>query len=336
MKKEARFWKKLNDSKVKCSLCAHNCVIKDGDLGFCGVRKNEGGNLFSLVYGSCSSMAVDPIEKKPFYHFYPGSKVFSMGTVGCNFKCLNCQNADISTADTSFPYMHEISAMGPVRLAKEQGCQGVAFTYNEPSIWYEFTLDSAKFAKENGLYTCYVTNGYISEEPLREISNFLDAMNIDVKGFTEDFYKKVCKARLKPVLDTCVLAKQLGIHVELTYLVIPSYNDSLDEIKDFCRWVVENLGKDVPVHFSRFHPDHNMTDVSATSMITMKNIYNTAVKSNLNFVYLGNVPHEDYENTYCPNCSSLVIERNYFDANVKGLDKNRCKKCGNILPFVIN
>jgi len=211
MKKKALFWKKLKNSKVKCNLCSHNCIINNNDLGICGVRTNEAGMLFSLIYSSCSSLAVDPIEKKPLYHFYPGSSVFSMGTVGCNFKCLNCQNASISNADISFPYLREISPKHAVELAKEKNCQVIAFTYNEPSIWYEYTFDVAKLAKEKKLYTCYVTNGYISEEPLKKISAFLDAMNIDVKGFTDDFYKKICKARLKPVLDTCVLAKNLGI-----------------------------------------------------------------------------------------------------------------------------
>jgi len=336
MKKEASFWSKLEDSAAQCGLCAHNCRIKEGKSGFCGVRKNENGRLFSLIYGSCSSMAVDPVEKKPFYHFYPGTKVFSMGTVGCNFKCLHCQNHDISTADTSFPSIRDISPEKSIRLAKEDDCQGIAFTYNEPSIWYEFTLDSARLAKKNGLYTCYVTNGYISKEPLKEISPFLDAMNIDVKGFTEEFYKKVCKARLQPVLDTCILAKKLGIHIELTYLVIPGYNDSLDEIKSFCNWVVEKLGDEVPVHFSRFHPDHNMTNVPATPMKTMENVYEIARKTGLDFVYLGNVPSGDYENTYCPRCDNLCIQRNYFDVNLKGLEKNKCKNCGSTLPFVIH
>lgn len=336
MKKEASFWNKLEDSTAQCGLCAHNCRIKEGNFGFCGVRKNENGQLYSLIYGSCSSMAVDPVEKKPFYHFYPGSKVFSMGTVGCNFKCLHCQNHDISTADTSFPSIRDISPKESVRLAKEEHCQGIAFTYNEPSIWYEFTLDSARLAKKNDLYTCYVTNGYISEEPLREISPFLDAMNIDVKGFTEEFCKKVCKAHLKPVLDTCILAKKLGIHIELTYLVIPDYNDSLDELKSFCNWVVEKLGDNVPVHFSRFHPDHNMTNVSATPMSTMENVYELARKIGLNFVYLGNVSPGDYENTYCPSCGNLCVQRSYFDVNLKELEKNKCKKCGSILPFVVH
>jgi len=336
MKKEASFWEKIKDSKVKCNLCSHKCRINNGDVGICGVRKNEEGRLFSLIYGSFSSMAVDPIEKKPLYHFYPGSSVFSMGTVGCNFKCLHCQNADISTADTSFSYMREITPEESVKLAKERGCQGIAFTYNEPGIWYEFTLDSARLAKENDLYTCYVTNGYISKEPLEEISAFLDAMNIDVKAFTEGFYKKVCKARLEPVLETCVLAKKLGIHIELTYLVIPGYNDSLNEIEKFCRWVVENLDENVPVHFSRFHPDHDMLDVPATPMNTMKNVYDIVIKSGLKFVYLGNVPSGDYENTFCPNCGNLCVERSFFDVKLKGLDKNKCSKCGNTLPFILS
>jgi pyruvate formate lyase activating enzyme len=188
MKKEAIFWKKIDGKKVKCSLCSHNCKISDGKIGVCGVRKNENGKLFSLIYGSASSLASDPIEKKPLYHFYPGTYAFSMGTIGCNFKCDHCQNYTISTADPNFSYIKEVTPNQVIELIKEQNCQGISFTYNEPTIWYEFTFDTAKLAKKAGFYTCYVTNGYISEDPLKEISKYLDAMNIDVKAFNDDFY----------------------------------------------------------------------------------------------------------------------------------------------------
>ena len=207
MKKEAVFWNKINDKKVQCNLCSHNCNINEGKVGICGVRKNENGKLQTLIYGSASSLASDPIEKKPLYHFYPGTFAFSMGSIGCNFKCSHCQNYTISTADTSFSYLKEITPDKVVELAKQHNCQGVSYTYNEPTIWHEFTLDSAKLVKKAGLYTCYVTNGYICQDPLREISSYLDAMNIDVKAFNDDFYRKVCKSRLEPVLNTCELAK---------------------------------------------------------------------------------------------------------------------------------
>ena len=336
MKKVASFWEKINDKNVKCSLCSHNCKISESGFGICGVRKNENGKLYTLIYGSASSLASDPIEKKPLYHFYPGTYAFSMGTIGCNFKCSHCQNYSISTADTSFLYIKNITPMQVVNFAKERNCQGVSYTYNEPTIWHEFSLDSAKLAKKEGLYTCYVTNGYISEDPLRELSSYLDAMNIDVKAFNDDFYRKICKSRLKPVLDTCELAKELGIHIELTFLVIPGYNDSHEEIKDFCKWISEKLDVATPVHFSRFHPDHNMMNVPRTPMKTLLKIYEIAKETGILFPFLGNVYHVEYENTYCPKCGNICIERDNYYINLEGLTNGKCKKCGNILPIITN
>ena len=334
MKKEAKFWKVLPDNKVQCNLCSHKCIISAGRTGICGVRKNEGGKLYTLIYGSCSSMAADPIEKKPLYHFHPATNVFSLGTIGCNFKCLHCQNYSISTADPDFSYMREITPEDSIKLAKEYSCQGISYTYNEPTIWYEFTYDSVKLAKKAGLYTCYVTNGYILEEPLKEISPFLDAMNIDVKAFTDNFYKEVCKAKLEPVLKTCKLAKKLGIHVELTYLVIPYHNDSLDEVKSFLSWVIEKLGNDTPIHFSRFHPDHKMMDIPRTPMEKMLKIYDVAKKSGILYPYLGNVIHDNYENTYCPKCGNKCVSRSGFSVDLKQCDEGKCAKCGKKIPIV--
>jgi pyruvate formate lyase activating enzyme len=334
MKKEASFWDKKKENKVQCKLCSHNCIISDGKLGICGVRKNENGNLYSMIYGSASSLAADPIEKKPLYHFYPGTKAFSMGTVGCNFRCLHCQNYSISTANASITYLRDITPEQVIKSAKEYSCQGVSYTYNEPTIWHEFTFDSAKLVKKEGMYTCYVTNGYINEEPLKEISKYLDAMNIDVKSFSDDFYKKICKAKLQPVLSTCELAKELGIHIELTYLVIPTYNDSIGEVEKFCKWVVEEIGDSTPVHFSRFHPDFNLQNIPKTPMQTLLNIFETAKKSGILYPYLGNVLHGEYENTYCPKCGNLMIERNGYFININGLDKNKCNSCGQLIDIV--
>jgi pyruvate formate lyase activating enzyme len=336
MEKVANFWKKIKENKVKCSLCSHNCEINDGKLGICGVRRNENGKLYSLIYGSCSSIAADPIEKKPLYHFFPGTNAFSMGSVGCNFKCNHCQNFSISTAKPPFSFMKELKPEQVVELARNYSCQGVAYTYNEPTIWHEFCYDSAKLVKNAGLYTCYVSNGYISEDPLREISLVLDAINVDVKAFREDFYKKVCKARLEPVLRTCALAKELNIHLELTYLVIPDYNDSEKEIKDFCRWIVEELGENVPVHFSRFHPDYKMNNVSATPIKTLFRSFDIAKETGILFPYIGNIINEDYENTICPKCGNICIKRKVFSIDTRGLKRNKCVKCNNEIPIVIN
>jgi len=334
MKKDARFWKVAGDKKVQCNLCSHNCKIDEGMFGICGVRKNEDGKLYTLIYGSCSSMAVDPIEKKPLYHFYPGTNVFSLGTVGCNFKCEHCQNSSISSAMPDYSYLRNITSEQTIEFAREQTCQGIAWTYNEPTIWHEFSFDSAKLAKKAGLYTVYVSNGYINEDPLRELSPFLDAINVDVKAFNDGFYKKVCKARLEPVLKTCELVKELGIHLEITYLVIPGYNDSVDEIRQFCRWVIDKLGSSTPVHFSRFHPDYMMTDVPATPIKTLIKIYDIAKESGVSYPYLGNVSLGEYENTICPNCENICIERCGYSISLNGIKDGKCVKCGTIIPLV--
>jgi len=333
MKKEASFWKNITENKLQCNLCSHKCKIEKGKVGLCGVRKNEQGKLYSLIYGSCSSIAADPIEKKPLYHFYPGTKALSLGSVGCNFKCKYCQNYSISTAKPLYYNTKEIAPEDVVSLAEKYSCQGISYTYNEPTIWHEFCYNSARFAKKAGLYTCYVTNGYIGEEPLKEISRVLDAMNIDVKAFNEDFYKNICKARLQPVLNTCKLAKEFGIHIELTYLVIPGLNDSINEIENFCKWSVENLGSNIPIHFSRFHPDFNMTDIPQTPIDTLLNIYEVAKKSGVLYPYLGNVFHGDYENTICPNCGNLVIERVGFSVKLNDIFEGKCSKCKVDLPI---
>lgn len=333
MKKDARFWKPADAKTVQCNLCYQSCIIKNGQVGICGVRKNENGKLYTLIYGSSSGIAVDPIEKKPFFHFHPGSNALSLGTVGCNFKCLHCQNSTISRATPDFGYMQEITPEEVVSLAEKNNCEVIAWTYNEPTIWHEFTFDSSKITKKAGLYNVYVSNGFIQEDPLKELSPYVDAINIDVKAFTDNFYKKVCKASLKPVLDTCVRTLELGIHLEVTYLVIPGYNDSYDELKDFCKWVVENLGEDVPVHFSRFHPDYELKNVSRTPMETMLRAYKIAEESGLLYAYLGNIPHEGYDNTICPKCKKTCIERRGFSVNLNSLKNGKCINCGAEIPI---
>jgi len=335
MKKLAKFWIKKENNSVKCFLCNHSCLIKEDQFGKCCVRKNENGELFTMIYGSSSSMAVDPIEKKPLYHFYPGSKVLSFGTIGCNFNCLFCQNSSISRASLDFPYIQDIDSEEVVLQAKRQNCDGIAWTYNEPTIWHEFTYDSSKLAKKNDLYTVYVSNGYIQEDPLKEISTCLDAINIDVKAFNEKFYQDICKASLEPVLKTCIISKELGIHLELTYLIIPSYNDSEQELRKFCEWVVENLGLDVPIHFSRFHPDYKMRNVSVTPMEIMLNAYQIARDYKIRYPYLGNIAHGDYEDTKCPKCGNICIKRYGYSLDIDGMNDGKCKNCGyKILNFI--
>ena len=335
MKKEAMFWKATKNERVQCLLCPHHCIIAHEKRGICGVRKNEHGKLFTLIYGACSSIADDPIEKKPLYHFYPGSLVFSLGSVGCTFRCDHCQNYSISMARPEELSLQEIPPEKVSEIAYDHGCRGVAWTYNEPTIWYEYTFDAAKLVKGTGLYTIYVTNGYIEKEPLEKIAPYLDAMNIDVKAFHDEFYRTVCKAKLAPVLQTCERAKKLGIHIELTYLVIPGFNDAAQEIKEFCQWIGEKIGTDTPVHFSRFHPDYKMKATQATPINTLLNCHSIAKDAGLQFVYLGNIAHGDYDNTYCPSCKNLLIERYGFSTQIKGLTQKKCNKCGATIPLKI-
>jgi pyruvate formate lyase activating enzyme len=333
MKKEAMFWKPLKNQTVQCLLCPHHCTIAPEKHGICGVRKNEAGTLYSLIYQVCSSIAVDPIEKKPLYHFHPGSHVLSLGSVGCTFRCEHCQNYQISMATPDGHSLREIPADQLGRIAKEKDCSGIAWTYNEPTIWHEYTLEAAQRVKEAGLYTVYVTNGYIEEDPLKQIAPYLDAMNIDVKAFQEQFYKKICKAKLAPVLRACEQAKDLGIHLELTYLVIPDLNDTLTDIDAFCQWIAEKLGTQTPLHFSRFHPDYHMTDIPATPLSTLLACHAAAKDAGLQFVYLGNISHGDYDNTYCPSCKNLLVERYGFSAHIKGLVQGTCSQCGMPIPM---
>ncbi len=329
----AKHWTKLEDNKVRCELCPHRCVLKEGQTGVCRVRKNIGGKLYALNYGSVSSIAVDPIEKKPLFHFKPKSEVLSLSTVSCNMHCKHCQNWEISQVGMEFPYLKEMSPEEVMEIARNY--EGIAWTYNEPTIWHEFTLDVSKMAKKEGLYTVYVTNGYINEEPLREIGQYLDAMNIDVKAFTDEFYRKITGARLQPVLDTVERAYKMGIHIELTYLIIPTLNDSQDEIRKFAEWVY-NLSSEIPVHFSRFFPMYKLTDKPPTPLKTMHNAYKIAKDVGLDYVYLGNTWEPEYESTYCPNCGNLLIERIYYNTKIKGLTKDgRCDRCGKKINIVL-
>jgi pyruvate formate lyase activating enzyme len=331
MEIESYLYDSLDEKKVKCRTCAWRCTIKEGKRGFCGVRENRAGKLFALNYGLVSSAHVDPIEKKPLFHFYPGSSVFSLGSVGCNFRCLHCQNFTISQAPLDdYVNLSEYTPEKAVQMAKENGCRGIAWTYNEPAIWFEYTYDSAKLAKAQDLYTVYVTNGYMTRDSLDMISPFLDAMNIDVKGFTDEFYRKLCKTRLKPVIETVEHAHELGILIELTYLIIPTHNDSPEEISRFVDWVA-GLDPDIPVHFSRFHPDYKLTDVPMTPSKTLGDAWNLA-KGKLKFVYIGNVPGHKGESTYCPECNSLLIERTGYYTIIKGLTGKSCTECGYQIP----
>ena len=330
MKKPAKFWKALPDKRVQCTLCPRNCVIARGKVGFCRGRANEEGKLYTLVYGSIVSMAVDPIEKKPLYHFWPGSSAFSLAAPGCNFACRHCQNWNISQASVKDIACEDVSPERVIELTKRYRCKGISHTYTEPTLWWEYAYDVGKLAHSEGLYNTFVTNGYTSIEALEEIRPYLDGANVDVKAFSDRFYKEICgvPGGMKPVLDTCEWMVEKGVHLETTYLVIPKENDSAEEIKKFCRWSVEKLGPDVPTHFSRFYPLYKLTDRPETPVETLERALKIAHDEGLRYVYIGNVPGHEGDNTHCYKCGALLIKRYGFDITRYGLKDKQCPKCG--------
>ena len=335
MIREAMLYDKLEDGKVQCKLCAHRCKISPGKRGFCAVRENREGVLYTLNYAVVSSEALDPIEKKPLFHFYPGSLVYSMGTIGCNFRCKHCQNWTISQIDIDQATSIEISPEMAVKRAVASGAKSIAWTYNEPTIWFEYTYDCAKLAKEAGLGTIYVTNGYITREGLEMIAPYLDAFRVDIKAFTEEFYRDIASAKLAPVLESAKLARQLGMHVEVINLVIPAHNDSPDEIREMSKWIYDNLGADTPVHFTRFHPYYKLQNVPSTPLKTLETAYGIAKEEGMRYVYIGNVPGTDYESTFCPNCGELLIERGMFSIELNRLaNRHTCPCCGEHINIV--
>ncbi|HXX55566.1 MAG TPA: AmmeMemoRadiSam system radical SAM enzyme [Methanoregula sp.] len=331
---EARQYARLGNNTVKCSLCNHRCVIKDGGHGICGIRWNEGGVLDARTYGKIAAEAVDPIEKKPLFHYLPGTLSYSLGGIGCNFHCEHCQNWHISRADLEGAPLRPLSPEEGAGRAVATGSSSISWTYNEPSIWHEYPLDMGTLARARGLGTIYVTNGYITEEALREIAPMLCAYRVDLKAFSDDFYKKICGARLQPVLDSAVVARELGMHIETVTLVIPGLNDGMDEMDQLIRWVIEHLGIDTPMHFSAFHPDYKMNDRGPTPLGTLEKIYHRAKELGLRYPYLGNIRSNRYENTFCPYCGATLIERSGYDTRILMLDGTQCGKCGERIEIV--
>ena len=326
--KEALFYEKLDNHAVQCHLCAHHCVIARGKRGICGVRENRGGILCTLVYGRSIAENIDPIEKKPLFNFLPGSKSFSIATAGCNFRCLHCQNHDISQMPRNRDVImgKNLSPDDIVSLAKQNGCESISYTYTEPTIFYEYAYDTAKLASAEGLKNVFVTNGYITEEPLREISPYLDAANIDLKSFTEGFYKKICGAKLQPVLDAIKLYRDLNIWIEITTLIIPTHNDSPPELEQIASFI-KDLGTDIPWHITAFHPTYRLTNQAPTPVSALMQAREIGIRAGLRYVYVGNVPGERGENTYCYNCGELLIERYGFKIITNNISDAQCPRC---------
>jgi pyruvate formate lyase activating enzyme len=331
--KEALFYKQLKNNTVQCTLCPHFCAVRDGERGNCGVRENKKGKLYSLVYGKIIAEHIDPIEKKPLFNFLPGTDSYSISTQGCNFHCQFCQNSEISQPGKII-YGKEASPEEIVQLAIENNCSSISYTYTEPTIFYEFALDTAKLAKKKGLKNIFVTNGFINPEPLKEISPYLDAANIDLKAFTEDFYKNLIGARLKPVLDSIKLYHELGIFIEITTLVIPGKNDSEKELTQIAEFI-SSIDKNIPWHVSRFHPDYKMLDAEITPEKTLFNAVKIGKKAGLKYIYAGNLPDNDFESTYCPKCNKKIIERHGFFVSKIDIVGNKCRYCGEKINKII-
>ncbi len=325
---EARFWQPEGEGRVRCGLCPHHCLIAEGKTGICGVRQNGGGKLFSLVWGSVVAAHVDPVEKKPLFHFHPGSDIFSLATAGCNLSCRHCQNADISQMprDGRDIVGRESSPEEIASRAGASGCLAIAYTYTEPTIFFEFAYDISAEARKKGLKNVFVTNGFIEAEPLRAIAPLLDAANVDLKGFTEDFYHRICGARLKPVLEAITLYRELGIWLEITTLFIPGLNDAEEEMRGIARFI-RGLGPEIPWHVSRFHPDYRMTDRPGTPESTLDRAWKIGREEGLLYVYQGNVPGRG-EDTFCPKCGRAVIKRWGFTLREYRLKSGVCDFCG--------
>jgi len=331
---EASFYDKLEENKVKCRLCPRECVTDPGKRGHCGVRENRDGTYYSLVYGRPVSVNNDPIEKKPLFHVHPGSKAFSLATVGCNIDCKFCQNHEISQAspdDVRPPYAPpELVA----NAARQAGSKVVAYTYSEPTVFFEYMHDCAAAAKERGIGNVVISNGFIQEAPLKKLLPLLTAYKVDFKAFSQNFYAKQCEGRLKPVQETLKRLAGSGVWFEIVVLVIPTLNDDLDEIKRMAAWVVKELGPNVPVHFTRFHPAYKLQNLPRTPVKTVVAARKTAMKEGCRFVYTGNMPGGEGESTYCPKCGHCVLKRYGHFVLSKELKAGKCAKCGEIIPGV--
>jgi len=334
MEKEALLYEKLPGDRVKCHVCQWECVINPGKLGVCRMRRNRDGKLYLLNYAEVSSVAADHIEKKPLFHFFPASYAFSLGTWGCNFHCRDCQNWEIACEDIP-PGSQQLSPERAVELAQRNGCAGIAWTYNEPTVWFEYTLDSARLAKEKGLYTAYVTNGYITPEALDAIGPYLDAWRVDIKGFSDDFYRRLARVSgWKSILDMAVRAREKwDMHVEVVTNIVPSMNDDPKQLGDLATWIKGYLGELTPWHVTRFYPAYNLAHLPATSVSSLEMAYRTGKEKGLKFVYLGNVPGHEYENTVCYSCGRMIVHRVGYNTEVLGLDGSKCKFCGAELNF---
>ncbi|UCG16411.1 MAG: AmmeMemoRadiSam system radical SAM enzyme [Phycisphaerales bacterium] len=331
---EALFWEELADRKVKCTLCPRECEVADVERGYCGVRENQGGRYQTLVYGALCSANVDPIEKKPLFHYLPGTTAFSIATAGCNIECVFCQNWRISQFRPEQVPSRHVPAERLVGSCRSHGSPTIAYTYSEPTVFYEYMHDSAALARRHGIGSVMISNGYIQDKPLRQLCRHLTGVKVDLKAFTETFYVDHCAGELKPVLETLETLKDIGIWFELVVLIIPTLNDSSDEIRRMSRWVVKHLGPDVPMHFTRFHPTYRMTNLPRTPVSTIERCRQVAFDAGVHYAYAGNVAMHPGENTYCHGCRHELIRRVGMQTASNRLKDGKCPKCGTAIPGV--
>ncbi len=331
---EARYYEKLPDKRVRCTLCPRRCVVEPGKRGFCEVRENRGGLYYTLVYSRPCTAHVDPIEKKPFFHFLPGTQAFSLATVGCNVDCMFCQNWEISQARPEEVQSIDLPPAQVARLASQYQCPTIAYTYTEPVVFTEYVLDCARAAKDRKVRSVVVSNGFINPEPLLDLCGVLDAVKIDLKAFRQKFYTEIVQGLLRPVMDTLVTLKKQKMWTEIVYLVVPTKNDDEGEIREMCQWVASELGKETPVHFTRFHPQYRLRNLPPTPVSTLRKAREIGFKEGLSFVYVGNVPGEEGENTFCPHCGKVVIRRVGYSIRENNLRGDRCGSCGGTIAGV--
>jgi len=326
----ASYWQTIKGTILQCLLCPRKCVLVSGQRGICTVRINKEGKLYSLGYGDPVAIHIDPIEKKPFFHVSPGALVYSLAVAGCNMRCVFCQNWQISQSKPDEAQSYSLSPEEAVNQAIQGNCHFIAYTYTEPTVFYEYMLDIAKLARSKGLKNTMHTCGYINPEPLNELLKYMDAVNVDLKGFSREIYAKIGGgAQLEPVLETLKAIKNAGVWLEITCLIIPGLNDETDKIKEMCVWIKENLGDQVPVHFSRFMPAYQLMNLPPTPLEKLEEAYKIAKETGLKFVYIGNVPGHAAENTYCPNCGNIVVKRIGYEVLENNIKDGKCKFCGN-------
>ena len=328
----ARYYDKMAGNKIRCRLCPRRCAVASGKRGFCRVRENRKGAYYTLAYSNPCTIHIDPIEKKPLFHFFPATTALSLALAGCNFTCKNCQNWDISQSRPDDTYNYPVPPGEMADLALEFKSPTIAYTYTEPSVFFEYVLDTSREARAKGVRNIIKSNGYLNPEPMKELIPHLDAANIDLKGFREDFYRDITGGTLAPVLETIKLLKKEGVWLEITNLVIPGKNDAEDMVNELCAWIRDELGPDIPLHFSRFYPQYKLANLPPTPTDTLDRIRDAARKAGLNYVYIGNVPELDGENTSCPDCKKVLIERQGFDVRQNHIIKGKCKFCHKEIP----